>query len=142
MAVRSDARWLCAVRRLVRGYLEALGVDAPCAEDVVLAVDEACANSIRHSYGGQDDGLLELELHSDEDAIVIELRDHGQTAPAERVARKAASATGVLRPGGLGVPLMYAVFDKVEFIPETPQGNRVVMSLRRAPRRMGEACGA
>ncbi len=142
LTLRSDARWLATARKMLHGYLEALGVDAACAEDVVLAVDEACANSIRHSYEGRGDGELQLEFRSNSDSITIELRDQGLTAPGERVARARANATGTLKPGGLGVPLMHAVFDRVDFFPESPQGNRVVMVLRRRPRGIGENSGA
>lgn len=130
-----EPRLLKAVRGLVRGYMNAQGFVPERAEEVVLAVDEACANSIRHSYAREPCGAVALEFRSDEHEVMIELRDAGIPAPSDRVRRKPAPAPNVatLRPGGLGVQLIYQVFDDVEFRPGSECGNHVIMRLRRTP---------
>lgn len=136
MTVRSDARLLQCVRRLVRGYLESFETAPERIDAVVLAVDEACANIIRHAYGGQSEECFSLEFRSNEHDLEIELRDSGKTAPSERTGATLAARTGTreLRPGGLGIPLIRQVFDEVEFLAEVPHGNRVIMRLdRRKP---------
>jgi len=133
MTVRADARLLGCVRRLVRGYLESFETAPDRIDEVVLAVDEACANSIRHAYGGQSEECLSLEFRSHERGLEIELKDAGKTAPLERTGATLAArdAAGELRPGGLGIPLIRQVFDEVEFLAEVPHGNRVIMRLDR-----------
>lgn len=130
--IQSKPRLMQAIRGLVRGYVGSLGFPKDSVDDVVLAVDEACCNSIRHAYGGKDDGTLYLRLDTDGDMLEVELYDEGAPAPAERVARKELVTPDLdaLTPGGLGVPLIYKVFDEVEFIPGQTQGNRLVMRLR------------
>lgn len=129
----SEPRLLKAVRGLVRGYINALGFVHERAEEVVLAVDEACANAIRHSYGGQPGRNIDLELRSDDHFVVIELRDSGTPMPAQRAQPRKALPPDVatLRPGGLGIQLIYQVFDDVEFHPGAEQGNQVIMRLHR-----------
>ena len=105
------------------------------AQCVVLAVDEACTNAIRHSYKGAPDGELELLLRSNEHAIEIELADRGTPAPADCVMRKDDTTPDpdTVKPGGLGVQLIFKVFDEVEFYPGKDSGNRVIMRLKRPP---------
>jgi anti-sigma regulatory factor (Ser/Thr protein kinase) len=94
-------------------------------------VDEACSNAIRHAYAGRADGRLDLELCGDDKAIRIVLTDEGTPAEPGRVARQKVSRPSVrtVKPGGLGVQLMYRVFDEVCFEPGDERGNRVTMRL-------------
>lgn len=128
----SDPRLLKAIRGLVREYTAGLGVPGDQVAEVVLAVDEACANAVRHSYNLKKDGQIELRLCAEPGWLEIVLRDQGIPAPVERLRRKATSAPDkeTLTPGGLGVQLMYRVFDDVEFQPGETQGNCVTMRLR------------
>jgi len=130
--IRSDPRLLRSVRSLVRSYLEDLKLSGDRCDEVVLAVDEACANSMRHSYGGRDDGTLRLTLGQQDDHVVIVLSDQGEPIPAACLARKelAAPDPDTVAPGGLGVLLIYRVFDEVDYVPGDAQGNRVTMRLR------------
>jgi len=130
----SDPRLLQAVRRLVHGYLGAYGLPADRCDEVVLAVDEACANSIRHSYGGRREGTLRLSLRCEGQDIFIVLRDQGKPIPAEFTAARelAPPDLDTLTPGGLGVGLIYRVFDEVDYRPGKERGNCVTMRLRCA----------
>jgi serine/threonine-protein kinase RsbW len=133
LEIVSDARLLQSIRGLVSGYLRGFGFSADKVNEVVLAITEACSNSIRHAYSGSDEGVLDLTLHSDDDFFEIILQDRGKSALPEQVARKSVQAPDPesLTPGGLGIQLMYEVFDDVEFTPDLKEGNRVVMRLKR-----------
>lgn len=128
----SDARLLNAVRGLVRGYLATAGITGERADCVVLAMDEACANSIRHSYGGCKDRRIELTVRSEPGGIVFVLRDDGLPAEPDRCKKKESAARPdgkTLQPGGLGVQLIHQVFDEVTYEPGQKSGNRVTMRL-------------
>jgi anti-sigma regulatory factor (Ser/Thr protein kinase) len=118
---------------MVRSYLVNQGVAEDKVQELVLAVDEACTNSIRHAYRGADDQLLELSLDSRDGWIELVLCDVGIPAPYERVRRKSERdiIAEALTPGGLGMHLIYNVFDDVEFTPGETEGNTVVMRLRK-----------
>lgn len=134
--VASDPKLLCCVRALTRTYLNVLGLLPDRAEDVVLALDEACANAIRHSYEGRTDEKLELDFTHDGEYTEIVLRDGGVPASRERLAARLDEdrSPDAIRPGGLGVQIMYRVFDEVMFKPGETVGNTVVMRLRTSPR--------
>ena len=141
LETRSDARLLGAIRGLVRCYVGSFGFRSERVDEVVLAVDEACANAIRHAYGGRKDRKLELTLRDEDGWIAIAVRDSGRPAPLERVQRKRLGARGAetLRPGGLGVHFMYRVFDEVAFEPGARRGNRVTMRLKCPKARRADA---
>lgn len=133
ITLRSDPRLLCALRWMIRAYVSSFGLDA-VVDEVVLAVDEACANAIRHSYGGDQNRPLTLLLRAQEVYIEIELRDEGLPIPPERVHPPALEQVESERmtPGGLGMHLIHQIFDEVSYEPGTERGNRVIMRLHRA----------
>lgn len=136
LELTSDAMLLGSVRGLVKGYLSCQGFDRERSQEVVLAVDEACANAIRHSYGGRNDGLVTLTLLSDKEWAEMRVEDQGEPVALEKVARKTLEPPTIesAKPGGLGVQLMYAVFDDVQFCPGDCVGNCVIMRLRKPQR--------
>tara|TARA_R110001592_G_scaffold193091_4_gene440182 strand:+ start:68 stop:427 length:360 start_codon:yes stop_codon:yes gene_type:complete len=119
---------------MLRSYLTSHGVDSDKIQEVVLAVDEACTNAIRHAYSGREDKMLELSLCSGDGWIELELCDSGIPAPYERIKPKSEEviAAEALTPGGLGMHLIYNVFDDVTFTPGDSAGNTIVMRLRCA----------
>lgn len=129
----SNPRLLGSVRGLIRGYVSSLGLSREKTDDVVLALDEACANSIRHSYGGQPDQQVSLSCFSDNGFIEFVVCDEGIPAAADRLEPKSTGPADIhtLTPGGLGLQLMRSVFDEVEFMPGDGRGNKVVLRLRR-----------
>lgn len=144
VSITSDPRLLKAVRGLIRGYMNGLDFPYDRIEEIVLAVDEACSNAMRHSYCGSHDGVIEIELKSGERDVVIELRDYGVPVAEEHVQRKNVQAPDLdtLRPGGLGIQLIFEVFDDVEFTPGVDCGNHVVMRLRRPEAAHERDCSA
>ena len=63
----ADASLLPRTRWALAGYIEELGAGPEVAGDVILALDEACANVVRHAFPPGTDGsyrlLAELEQH-------------------------------------------------------------------------------
>jgi len=133
LTVRSDPRLLGSIRSLVRGWLETCELAGDVVDKVVLAVDEACANTIRHAYEGRCDETIEVSLHEDGGYLEFKVSDSGAPCPAECTKKRAMQppAADDLRPGGLGVPLMHEVFDEVDFCPGATGGNCVTMRLKR-----------
>jgi serine/threonine-protein kinase RsbW len=135
LQVRSDPRLLSAVRAMISGYMRQNGFNQDRTNEIVLAVDEACANAIRHSYEGQPDRFLSLVLRTNDTGIELELHDDGWPAPPEKTRKRelAPPSPDRLVPGGLGVQLMHQVFDEVSFTPGEKTGNCVVMRLNKPP---------
>jgi len=134
LTVRSDPKLLGSVRSLVRSWVDSWGVDEKTTDEVVLAIDEACTNAIRHAYEGRCDGSVELTLHAAEEHLEFQVSDTGVVCPSECTERRPLQPPDVddLHPGGLGIQLIHKVFDEVDFCPGEIGGNCVTMKLKRS----------
>ena len=116
---------LCDIRRAVADAATRLGCPQPMVGDIVLAVDEACQNIIRHAYQGAD-GDIVVQVAAESDRLVVRLIDF---APPVDVARICPRPLDELRPGGLGTHLMRTVMDGIDFLPPPPgAGNLLQMT--------------
>jgi anti-sigma regulatory factor (Ser/Thr protein kinase) len=79
---------------------------------IILAVDEACANVIRHAYQGRTDGEITISCRDSADGIEFLLTDQGAACDPACFPKRSFDE---VRPGGLGLPLIQAVMDRVEF---------------------------
>ena len=61
--LRSAPMLLRGIRGLVRCYVADQGFGEDRCDEIVLAVDEACTNSMRHAYHGATDRVLDLILY-------------------------------------------------------------------------------
>ena len=112
--IPSRADRLRLVRTVVSEAAFASGCSDPCARDMVIAVDEACQNVIRHAYGGAPDGDISLEIRRAGDRLVFSLVDFA--APVDVDAVKPRSLDEV-RPGGLGTHFITECMDEAGFRP-------------------------
>lgn len=131
--VRTDPRLLASVRELVRSWIAPFGLGDDTEHGVILAIDEACSNAMRHAYEGRWDCHATLTLTPTEEYLEFELSDEGTPCRPEKVVRRELERPDPekVTPGGLGVQLIYQVFDEVTFEPGSPIGNRVIMRLKR-----------
>jgi anti-sigma regulatory factor (Ser/Thr protein kinase) len=113
---------IAVVRRLLGAVGEALQLDTELVEDLRLAVTEACTNVVRHAYGGDVAGPIELTVAQSEDRLRIVVGDRG---------RGLGPSPDTSGPG-LGLPLIAAIADSVEIERRAPgTGSRVAMSFAR-----------
>jgi serine/threonine-protein kinase RsbW len=124
---------LVSLRALTGQYLRQFSLSEERIQEVVLAVDEACSNAIRHAYNNQPNEELTLSFRDKGAFLEVAVADWGRPMPASALARskgkdKKASAKTV-RPGGLGLKLMHHIFDEVHITTGEKRGNRVRMRL-------------
>lgn len=133
LEVRSDPRMLGLIRTIVHDWVDGFEISHEVVHDVVLAIDEACSNVIRHAYEGRHDGMLELRMHAKPEFLEFEVIDQGVPCPAECHERGPLQhpESAELEPGGLGLHLIKRVFDEIVFCPGKEIGNCVTMRLRR-----------
>ena len=125
---------LQVVREALEQMCRSLGFGAEATGAVVLGVDEAMTNIIRHAYKGRSDGPIEVELTPVRDgrdgALEIRLMDRGEHADPLKLERRDLSE---IRPGGLGVHIITECMDKVEYRPREGGGTTLVMVKKRQP---------
>lgn len=112
----SNPAYTAVVRAAVQSMAQKLGLDNESNGHIVLAVDEAITNVIRHGYQGQPDRPIWVKLRPVRDQqrsgleVVIEDETDGidlggiKGRPLEEI-----------RPGGLGVHIIQKMMDEVEY---------------------------
>jgi len=128
----SDPRFLCKVRRTVCDWSLQHRWTAQQAAKITLAVDEAITNIIRHVYKCDLNNRILLTVREVEEpspGVEIQLRDFGQFCDPEQIQGRALED---VRPGGLGVHIIRAMMDFVEYAPAPGGGTLLVMRKFRA----------
>ena len=121
----AHARELGPTRAMTRMALNNHGWRSDIVEDIVLAIDEACQNIIRHAYLGECDDPITLHIELHHNTVVVVLEDQ---APAVSPDCMNPRAFDDIRPGGLGCHFMRQVMDTVSIEPSpTGRGNRLRM---------------
>ena len=120
MELRSNPETLCIVRNALGQLAETFGFSATDCRAVVLAVDEALTNIIRHAYQGKPEQPIEVSFRRiqaardgmPEPALEIVVEDRG--AAVDRKTLRGRELDEV-RSGGLGLHFMRESMDAVEF---------------------------
>ena len=121
------AKVLCQTRSAVRDCLLDDACQSVAVEDVVLAIDEACQNIIRHAYGGESDQEIVLSIIRHDSHVEIQLRDFAPPVSPDCLKPRDLDD---IRPGGLGAHLIQEIMDDVSIEP-SPDGRGNVMRMRK-----------
>ncbi len=104
------------IRLFVSSVAEKAGFNPDDISKIELAVDEACANVIKHAYTKESKGLIDIAIELDYKKLVILITDHGKGFDVHQILQKDVKEyLAELRVGGLGIYLMKALMDEVEF---------------------------
>lgn len=123
---RADA--MAAMRRELARALERLHVAAIERERLVLAVHEACANVIRHAYGGCSAACIGLCVEQVRGQLRIRLRDHAPPVNPDCVKPRNLDDC---RPGGLGINIIDETMDRWRLRPLKRRAGNVLCMRRR-----------
>jgi sigma-B regulation protein RsbU (phosphoserine phosphatase) len=116
------------VRSTVSEAAAICGCSEECVQDIVIAVDEACQNVIKHAYGGDPNGEVVIDVRRDGDRIAINIVDYAPPVDESTVRPRALDE---LRPGGLGTHFIAECMDDARFrSPPAGAGNRLWMIKR------------
>jgi len=115
---------VAVVRQALNGLAAALALDDALVADIKAAVSEACNNVVVHAYDGRD-GMLEVYMCPDGEDFDVVVRDAGggirPTSPGP--------ASGIQ---GVGLSLIQALTDRVEFSGVAGEGTEVRMGFHTA----------
>ena len=123
--ISAQASELKPTRDRLGPWLRNSGISIAEVKDIVLAIDEACQNIIRHAYGGDSDEKINLKITRQADKLLIYLRDFA--APVDVEAIKPRELEDV-KPGGLGTHFITEIMDEVDYLkPDEGAGNLMKM---------------
>jgi len=122
------------VRARLRAALDAQEIGPELRDRLVLAVDEACTNIIRHAYADCPAGDITLRLTRERDMLGFELRDEAPCVDPTRIKPRDLSEC---RAGGLGVALIDQTMDTWRIEP-LPGGRGNALFMHKAVVERGE----
>jgi PAS domain S-box-containing protein len=120
-----DAARLSRARERIRDYLRQQGVAQEPVEAIVLAIEEACTNAVRHS-GVQDD--IQVVAQVDSSDVVVAVRDEGRGFDVDAFDPRV--VPDPLATGGRGLYLIARLMDEMTL--HVNGGLEVRMVKRRA----------
>src|ERR1022692_4511434 len=103
LALTARAENIAIVRHALGGFADAFDVPESKLADIRLAVTEACANVVVHTYPEGVEGPMEILASIDEDTLTVSVRDRG------RATASAASTTSTTRVRLVEGPLLAPV---------------------------------
>jgi serine/threonine-protein kinase RsbW len=111
LTIPARAEYITLCRLALTGIARFRQLSDELLADLKLALTEAASNSVRHAYGDKDAGVVDISYQLFSDRLVIEVTDEGEGFdPAE------AEGDGAeLSEGGLGIAIIRAIADEVEF---------------------------
>ncbi len=129
LIVKSKTDNLTDIRNFVSNGALSAGVPSKVVDNIILAVDEACTNIIKHAYKYFPEGEIVIRLELTLDKFTVIIIDHGMPFNPESIQDPDLQKYYVQhRVGGLGMFLMKSLMDEVKYISVPGKYNQVLLS--------------
>jgi serine/threonine-protein kinase RsbW len=129
LTVKSQTENLSEIRDFVSENALEAGIPTSTIDNIILAVDEACTNIIKHAYKLSPKGEIIIRIDYDEEKFTITIIDYGKSFEPDRIPRPDLQKYYLEhRVGGLGMYLMKSLMDNVEYITVPGKYNQVLLS--------------
>jgi serine/threonine-protein kinase RsbW len=125
LSIPARAEWVAVARLAVAAVASRQRFSVDEIEDIKLAIAESCTNAIQH---GSPDGVIEIECELRDEELVVSVRDRGVGPRLGTVNEERIGDTG--RTEELGVFLIRALMDTVEYTSDVRDGTQLVMIKR------------
>ncbi len=126
LVMPSHPRFLAVVRAAVGELGLVFGLPEESSRAVILAVDEALANIIRHAYKNRYDQRIELNCQAGNDQIEFILLDQGEAPDPARICGQPLDDVSL---SGRGTHLIRTIMDEVIY-EQVPRGNQLTLIKR------------
>ena len=129
LRVKSKTENLSAIRDFVSENALNAGIPMTKVEDIMLAVDEACTNIIKHAYKSSPEGEIIINIEYNKEKFTITIIDYGKSFEPERVPLPDLQKYyREHKVGGLGIYLMKSLMDDVKYTSVPGKYNQVLLS--------------
>ena len=110
LTIPARAEYITLCRLALTGIARLRELSDELLADLKLALTEAASNSVRHAYGDEKVGVVEISYELFPDRLVIEVTDEGEGFDLT----EAEGRPDELSEGGLGIAIIRAIADEVE----------------------------
>lgn len=126
LQVKSRTENLSVIRDFVSSIAKSAGLSSEQIDDIILAVDEACTNVIKHAYKYSPDENILIEVSYNSSEFTITITDNGLSFDPEVIpSPDIQKYYREHRVGGLGMYLMKTLMDEVEYTSVPGKYNKV-----------------
>lgn len=123
-AIKSSSTALRNLRKKLKIFLKKSSFPKKDQWRFVMAVGEACTNSIRHSYGKDSRGLIRVQATEMKDRMVFKIRDYGQKINLKKIRTPKLPPR---KPHGLGIYFLKTIMDKIKYNTSYQKGNELTL---------------
>jgi sigma-B regulation protein RsbU (phosphoserine phosphatase) len=125
---QAEIEILPEIRNFIASAAEHSGLKHDEVHAFQLAGDEICTNIINYGFVGQEPGFISIFFDVDRRTARLTIRDDGKHFPPEQAAAPDLEASLEERQiGGLGIYLVKALMDRVEYDQSSDGVNRLVL---------------
>ena len=125
---KSSTKNLSLLRKFIEDKAFAFGFDESSINQIILSVDEACTNIIKHSHKYDENEIIEVDIDSNKNQFIIKLNYKGKAFDPNNISNPDMNDYfNKFKVGGLGVPIMKKFMNKIEFLHKNPDSNRLTL---------------
>lgn len=129
LRIKSKTENLSVIRDFVSENALTAGIPVTTVENIMLAVDEACTNIIKHAYKSSPEGEIIINIEYNKEKFTITIIDYGKSFEPERVPLPDLQKYyREHKVGGLGIYLMKSLMDDVKYTSVPGKYNQVLLS--------------
>lgn len=115
--IKSSTRNLFEVRNFIEENAKKYLNDANIINQIILSVDEACTNIIKHTYKFDESHEIEIQNFIDNNQFVVKIFYNGdEFDPNKKNNPDMKEYFAKYKVGGLGIPLMKKFMDKIDYM--------------------------
>lgn len=115
------------IRAMMARVTSAAALSEADAGAVILAVDEACSNIIKHCCKDDPTRSIDVTITLDKESLCVTMVDNGESFDIKSIKPRNIEE---IKPGGLGVHIIREVMDVVEYS-HTPEGLNQVKLVKK-----------
>lgn len=125
----SSTKNLSLVRDFIESKALASGFDESSINQIVMSVDEACTNIIKHAHKYNENEVIEIETLSSggQFQIVLKYKGNGFN-PNDLRNPDMKDYFSNFKVGGLGVPIMKKFMNKIEYVRKNSDYNCLTLT--------------
>ena len=124
LSVTSHPKNLKHIRSVIADVISKTNLSKEDSGSIIIAVDEACSNIIRHSYKNDYDRKIDLTVKLKTNSLTISIVDDGIKFDINSIEPR---DTNHLKPGGLGIYIIKQIMDTVEYSRTSKGFNKIKM---------------
>lgn len=128
IVISSSTSNLHLVREFIEKKGEDLKINTNTLNQILVSVDEACTNIIKHNYKYNENNTIEVETESKDKKFIVTLIYKGEDFdPTKKTNPDMKEYFAKFKVGGLGIPLMKKSMDSIEFSHTQPDINSLTL---------------